>query len=76
MVATILFDELEDDAIISVDSGTTTSGAARCINIRRGMHFSLSGTLASMGCGLPYAIGLSLYRNQIHERVRDLHHRS
>lgn len=55
LVNTILSVELEDDAIISVDSGTIASWAARCINIRRGMHFSLSGTLASMGCGLPYA---------------------
>src|SRR5215216_2413409 len=48
--------ELEDDAIISVDSGTITSWAARYISIRKGMKFSLSGTLASMACGLPYAI--------------------
>ncbi len=59
-VATILSNELEDDAIISVDSGTITSWAARYINIKRGMLFSLSGTLASMGCGLPYAIAAQI----------------
>ena len=59
-VATILSDELEDDAIISVDSGTITSWAARYINIKKGMLFSLSGTLASMGCGLPYAIAAQI----------------
>jgi pyruvate dehydrogenase (quinone) len=59
-VATALSDELDDDAIISVDSGTITSWAARYINIKRGMLFSLSGTLASMGCGLPYAIAAQI----------------
>ena len=59
-VATVLSNELEDNAIISVDSGTITSWAARYINIKRGMLFSLSGTLASMGCGLPYAIAAQI----------------
>jgi pyruvate dehydrogenase (quinone) len=56
VVAAAVSEELEDDAIISVDSGTITSWAARYINIRKGMKFSLSGTLASMACGLQYAI--------------------
>jgi len=56
VIAAAVSGELEDDAIISVDSGTITSWAARYINIRKGMKFSLSGTLASMACGLPYAI--------------------
>jgi len=56
VIAAAVSVELEDDAIISVDSGTITSWAARYINIRKGMKFSLSGTLASMACGLPYAI--------------------
>lgn len=51
---------LEDNAIISVDCGTNTSWAARYINIRKGMKFSLSGTLASMACGLPYAIAAQI----------------
>lgn len=56
VVAAAVSAELEDDAIISVDSGTNTVWAARYIQLRRGMKFSLSGTLASMACGLPYAI--------------------
>jgi pyruvate dehydrogenase (quinone) len=56
VIAAAVSEELEDDAIISVDSGTITSWAARYINVRKGMKFSLSGTLASMACGLPYAI--------------------
>ena len=56
MIAAMLSEELEDDAIISVDSGTNTIWAAQYIQIRKGMKFSVSGTLASMACGLPYAI--------------------
>jgi pyruvate dehydrogenase (quinone)/pyruvate oxidase len=56
MIAAILSEEMEEDAIISVDSGTNTIWAAQYIQIRRGMKFSVSGTLASMACGLPYAI--------------------
>ena len=48
---------LEDDAIISTDSGTITTWAARHIHMRRGMMFSCSGNLATMAPGLPYAIG-------------------
>lgn len=59
-IAAALSDELEDDAIISVDSGTNTVWAARYIMLREGMKFSLSGTLASMGCGLPYAIAAQI----------------
>ncbi len=51
---------LDKDAIISVDSGTNTVFAARFINIQKGMKFSLSGTLASMACGLPYAIAAKI----------------
>ncbi|HEX5904498.1 MAG TPA: thiamine pyrophosphate-dependent enzyme, partial [Candidatus Nitrosocosmicus sp.] len=60
VIAAAVSGELEDDAIISVDSGTITSWAARYINIRKGMKFSLSGTLASMACGLPYAIAAQI----------------
>src|SRR5207302_8150986 len=48
---------LRDDAIIATDSGTITTWAARHINIRGEQMFSLSGNLATMACGLPYAIG-------------------
>jgi pyruvate dehydrogenase (quinone) len=59
-IASAVSEELEDNAIISVDSGTNTIWAARFINIRKGMKFSLSGTLASMGCGLPYALAAQI----------------
>ena len=47
---------LDDDAIVSADSGTITTWAGRYIDIRPGMKFSLSGTLATMANGLPYSI--------------------
>jgi pyruvate dehydrogenase (quinone)/pyruvate oxidase len=60
VIAKAISDELEDNAIISTDSGTNTSWAARHIIIREGMKFSVSGTLASMACGLPYAIAAQI----------------
>lgn len=56
VIAAAVSEQLEDNAIISVDCGTNTSWAAQHIMIKKGMKFSLSGTLASMACGLPYAI--------------------
>ncbi|HEY8434323.1 MAG TPA: thiamine pyrophosphate-dependent enzyme, partial [Sphingomicrobium sp.] len=50
---------LDDDAIVITDSGTITAWTARHVNMRGNMQFSCSGTLASMACGLPYAIGAS-----------------
>ena len=60
VIAKIVSDELEENAIISVDCGTNTSWAAQYIDIRKGMKFSLSGTLSSMGNGLPYAIAAQI----------------
>jgi len=60
VIAQAVSDELEDNAIISVDCGTNTSWAARHINIRKGMKFSVSGTLSSMANGLPYAIAAQI----------------
>src|ERR1700751_2998015 len=48
---------LPDRAIISSDSGSSANWYARDIRLRRGMMASLSGTLATMGPGVPYAIG-------------------
>ncbi|HUC68126.1 MAG TPA: thiamine pyrophosphate-dependent enzyme [Stellaceae bacterium] len=48
---------LKDDAIIATDSGTITTWVARHVPIRGEQMFSLSGNLATMACGLPYAIG-------------------
>jgi len=55
-----LNDLLRDDAIISADSGTNTIWAARQIKMRGEMMFSCSGTLATMACGLPYAIAAQI----------------
>src|SRR5436309_1599539 len=60
VIAQAVSDELEDNAIISVDCGTNTSWAARFIDIREGMKFSVSGTLSSMANGLPYAIAAQI----------------
>jgi pyruvate dehydrogenase (quinone) len=51
---------LADDAIVSADSGTIATWAARYIRIRGEMQFSLSGTLATMANGLPYSIGAAI----------------
>ena len=51
---------LDDDAIVITDSGTITAWTARHVDMRGDMQFSCSGTLASMACGLPYAIGASI----------------
>ncbi len=48
---------LPDGAIISSDSGSSANWFARDIKLRQGMMASLSGTLATMGPGVPYAIG-------------------
>ncbi len=58
--ATELGRQLRDDAIITTDSGTNTLYAARCIPIKGRQRWSVSGLLASMGCGLPYAIAAQL----------------
>jgi pyruvate dehydrogenase (quinone) len=47
---------LPDDCILSSDSGSSANWFARDIRIRRGMMASLSGSLATMGPGVPYAI--------------------
>jgi len=48
---------LPDDAILTSDSGSAANWYARHIKIRGSMRGSLSGTLATMGNGVPYAIG-------------------
>ncbi len=47
---------LPDDCIITCDSGSAANWFARDLKLRRGMMASLSGGLATMGCGVPYAI--------------------
>src|SRR5256885_1773830 len=47
---------LPERAILTCDSGSAANWYARDIRIRRGMMASLSGGLATMGPGVPYAI--------------------
>ncbi|MCB8836878.1 thiamine pyrophosphate-requiring protein [Aurantimonas sp. VKM B-3413] len=48
--------KLPDNAIITADSGSSANWFARALKIRPGMQASLSGTLATMCPGLPYAV--------------------
>ncbi len=56
----LLFQELSprlpENCIMASDSGSSSSWTAQHIRIRQGMQFSVSGTLATMGCAIPYAI--------------------
>ena len=49
--------QLPDRAILTADSGSSANWYARDVKLRDGMMGSLSGTLATMGPGVPYAIG-------------------
>jgi pyruvate dehydrogenase (quinone)/pyruvate oxidase len=51
---------LADDAIVATDSGTITTWIARYLTIRGDMKFSCSGNLATMACGLPYAVAAAV----------------
>jgi len=51
---------LDNNAIVSSDSGTIATWAARYIGMHDEMQFSLSGTLATMANGLPYSIGAAV----------------
>jgi pyruvate dehydrogenase (quinone) len=48
---------LPDNVIVTADSGSAANWYARDLKFRAGMRGSLSGTLATMGPGVPYAIG-------------------
>ncbi|GAB3012555.1 thiamine pyrophosphate-requiring protein [Streptomyces pseudoechinosporeus] len=56
-VARTLDPLLPGNAIVTSDSGSPANWYARHLTHRPGMRSSLSGTLATMGCGVPYAIG-------------------
>jgi pyruvate dehydrogenase (quinone) len=51
---------LPDDVILTADSGTSAYWMGRDIRLRRGMNASVSGSLATMGCALPYALAAKL----------------
>lgn len=48
---------LPDNAIVAADSGSAANWYARQLRFRGQMRGSLSGTLATMGPGVPYVIG-------------------
>ncbi|MFE4964396.1 thiamine pyrophosphate-requiring protein [Streptomyces sp. NPDC056660] len=48
---------LPDDVILAADSGSAANWYARHLRMRGDMRGSLSGTLATMGPGVPYVIG-------------------
>ncbi|MGJ0391802.1 MAG: thiamine pyrophosphate-requiring protein [Methylocystis sp.] len=48
--------KLPEQCILTGDSGSSTNWFARDLKLRRGMSASLSGGLATMGPGIPYAI--------------------
>ncbi|EME52484.1 thiamine pyrophosphate-requiring protein [Amycolatopsis decaplanina] len=52
-----LSQRIPDDAIVTSDSGSAANWYARDLKMRGRMRGSLSGTLATMGPGVPYAIG-------------------
>jgi pyruvate dehydrogenase (quinone) len=56
LVFTELSPRLPDNCILSGDAGTATNWLARHLVMRRGMKFSLAGSLATMGPAVPYAI--------------------
>jgi pyruvate dehydrogenase (quinone) len=51
-----LSQRLPDRAIVLADSGSATNWWARHLRLRRGMDAALSGTLATMGPAVPYAL--------------------
>jgi pyruvate dehydrogenase (quinone) len=55
-VAQELSPRIPEGAILTSDSGSGTNWWARHLKVRNGMQASLSGTLATMGPGVPYAI--------------------
>jgi pyruvate dehydrogenase (quinone) len=47
---------LPDGCVLTADSGSATNWWARHLRLRRGMRGALSGTLATMGPAIPYAL--------------------
>ncbi|AZM56678.1 thiamine pyrophosphate-requiring protein [Streptomyces sp. WAC 01529] len=56
-VAHVLDPLLPENALLTCDSGSVANWYARHLTMRGDMRASLSGTLATMGSGVPYAIG-------------------
>jgi pyruvate dehydrogenase (quinone)/pyruvate oxidase len=51
---------IPENAIVCSDSGTNTTWWARHIPAKRGQMHTCSGNLASMACGLPYAVAAAI----------------
>lgn len=51
---------LPADAVLATDSGQNTEMAARHVDLTDGQAFGVSGALASMACGLTYAIAAGI----------------
>ena len=51
---------LPDDCILTADSGSATNWWARHLKLRKGMKAALSGTLATMCPGIPYAFAAKM----------------
>lgn len=51
-----LSQRLPDRSIVTCDSGSSANWYARDVKLRDGMMGSVSGGLATMGCGVPYAL--------------------
>jgi pyruvate dehydrogenase (quinone) len=47
---------IPDDAIVAADTGMSTTFFARAVKMRRGMKTAISGTLATMGPAVSYAL--------------------
>jgi pyruvate dehydrogenase (quinone) len=60
VVAWELGKRLGENAVIACDSGTIATWWARQIPVKRGQMHSVSGNLATMACGLPYAIAAQI----------------
>ncbi len=51
-----LSDRLPDDAMVGIDTGMSTTFFARAVRVRRRMQIGISGTLATMGPAVSYAL--------------------
>ncbi|MBS0350051.1 MAG: thiamine pyrophosphate-requiring protein [Proteobacteria bacterium] len=57
---------LPENVILTADSGSVANWYAKDLKFRKGMAGSISGTLATMGCGVPYAIAAKFaYPNRV-----------
>jgi pyruvate dehydrogenase (quinone) len=57
LIVSELSERLPANAIVTADSGSATNWYARLLRIHGNVRSSLSGTLATMGCAVPYALG-------------------